>query len=106
MNNNFGAILKSSREANGLSIRDLAKLANVNDTDISRLENNKILKPSIKVLLSISKVLQVNLLAAYLEDEEKYLYYKKVIDSCTNLNSDQLQDILNYINKLNDRSGL
>lgn len=106
MNNDFGAVLKAHREVAGLSVRDLAKLANINHTDVSKLENNKILKPSIKMLLSISEVLKVNLLAAYLEDEDKYLRYKPIIDGCTGLNSDQLQNVLNLINNLKDGNNL
>ena len=106
MSNNLGAIIKSNREAKGLSVRDLAKLANINHTDVSKLENNKILKPSIKMLLSISKVLQVNILAAYLEGAEKYLSYKQIIDSCTDLSKDQLQEVLNHINNIKESNKL
>ena len=102
MDNDLGAIIKSHREEKGLSVRDLAKLANINHTDVSKLEHNKRLKPSIKMLLALSKVLQTNLLAAYLEDEENYLFYKPIIDGCTGLNEDQLKDVLTYINELKE----
>lgn len=102
MNDNIGAIIRSNREAKRLSVRDLAKLANINHTDVSKLEHNKRLKPSIKMLLALSKALQTNLLAAYLEDDENYLFYKTIIDSCTDLNEDQLKKVLTYINELKE----
>ena len=100
MNDNIGAIIRYNREAKRLSVRDLAKLAKINHTDVSKLENGKILKPSIKMLLAVSEVLQINLLAAYLEDEKNFLFYKPIIDSCTDLNEDQLEEVLIYINGL------
>ena len=106
MSKDLGSIIKSQREAKRLSVRDLAKLANINHTDVSKLEKNKIQKPSIRMLIAISKVLQTNLLAAYLEDAENYLFYKPIIDSCTDLKDYQLQDVLKYISKLKDNKSL
>lgn len=102
MDNDLGAIIKSHREEKGLSVRDLAKLANINHTDVSKLEHNKRLKPSIRMLLALSKALQTNLIAAYLEDDENYLFYKPIIDSCIGLNEDQLKEVLTYINELKE----
>ncbi len=102
MHSDLGAIIKSRREERGLSVRGLAKLANINHTDVSKLEHNRLLKPSIKMLLSLSKVLQTNLLAAYLESDETYLLYKPLIDSCVGLNEDQLKKVLLFINELKE----
>lgn len=100
MHSDLGAIIKFHREEKELSVRELAKLANINHTDVSKLEHNRRLKPSIKMLLALSKVLQINLLAAYLEDDETYLVYKPIIDSCIGLNENQLKEVLTYINEL------
>ena len=100
MNSDFGSIIKSIRENKGLSVRTLAKLADINHTDVSKLEHNKIIKPSIGMLLSLSKILQTNLLALYLEGDESYLYYKSLIDCSVGLTQDQLQNVVNYINDL------
>ena len=54
------------------------------------------------MLLALSKALQTNLLAAYLENEESYLFYKPIIDSCMGLNEGQLKKVLTYINELKE----
>mgnify|MGYP000143753620 FL=1 len=77
MINFIGKLIQEKRRALGLSVRKLAILANINHTDVTKLEHNKIQKPSINTLLSLSKILDVNLLAAYLEGEEKYLKYQR-----------------------------
>ena len=83
-------------------MRELAKLAEINHTDVSKLEKNKILKPSVKALLSLSNVLQINLFAVYIEDSEKYLLYKPIIESCSVLNQEQIKEVLRFINVLKD----
>ena len=98
MEADFGSVIKSIREESGLSVRELAKLAKINHTDVSKLEHNKIIKPSIGMLLSLSKVLQTNLLALYLDGAESFLFYKTLIDCSVGLTRDQLQDVVTYIN--------
>ena len=106
MNNNLGATIKLKRAELGLSVRDLAKLANINHTDVRKLEQNRIQKPSIKMLLSLSKVLNCNLLAIYLEDDEHYLYYQPIIESCSNLTKAQQESVLIYIQQIKNRGAL
>lgn len=100
MSNNFGILLKKYRQAKGLSIRQLAIQCDLNHTDISRLENNKIKKPSISMLTSISNILEINLLALYLEGDAKYLAYQPIIDKCTKLSENQILQVVEYISSL------
>ena len=102
MNKDLGTIIKMLRKGKGWSVRALAEKAGINDTDVSKLERNKILKPSIAMLLSLSKALDSNLLAAYLEESEAYLYYKELIDCSVGLNQAQLQEVLSFINKIKE----
>lgn len=100
MINCIGKLIQEKRMKQGLSVRKLAVLAKVNHTDITKLEHNKIQKPSIKTLLSLSKILNTNLIAAYLEGEEKYLKYQSIIERCTELNDEQLLKVIKYINSI------
>ena len=100
MEENLGNIIKSRRQEKRLSVRELAKLAKINHTDVSKIEKNKILKPSIKMLLSLSEILQINLMAIYLEGYQNYLYYKPIIEQCTQLSNDQIQEVISFINKI------
>jgi len=96
MINFIGKLIQEKRRALGLSVRKLAILANINHTDVTKLEH----KPSINTLLSLSKILDVNLLAAYLEGEEKYLKYQLIIEKCAQLTDEQLLNAIKYINSL------
>lgn len=100
MKNNLGKIIQLNREKAGLSVRDLAKSSGINHTDVSKLEKNKIQKPSIKVLVSLSNILNINLLAIYLEDSERYLYYQPIIESCSDLTKTQQKAVLEYIQQI------
>lgn len=100
MKNNLGKIIQLNREKVGLSVRDLAKRCGINHTDVSKLEKNKIQKPSIKSLVSLSNVLNINLLAIYLEDSERYIYYQPIIDGCSNLTKSQQKAVLDYIQQM------
>ena len=100
MKNNLGKIIQLNREKAGLSVRDLAKRSGVNHTDVSKLEKNKIQKPSIKVLVSLSNILNINLLAIYLEDSERYLYYQPIIENCSDLTKTQHKSVLEYIQQI------
>ena len=103
MMNDLGSLIKHVREEMGISVRDLAKLAEINHTDVSKLEHNKIKKPSISMLISISKVLKFNFLAAYLEDDSTYLRYKPIIELCDDLCEEQISETISYINEIKNR---
>ncbi len=100
MKNNLGEIIQLNRENSGLSVRDLAKLSGINHTDVSKLEKNKIQKPSIRTLVSLSNVLNINLLAIYLEESERYLYYQPIIEMCSDLTKTQQDAVLEYIQQI------
>ena len=106
MKNNLGEIIKLNRKKAELSVRDLAKLSGINHTDVSKLEKNKIQKPSIKTLVSLSNVLNINLLAIYLEDSERYLYYQPIIENCSDLSKTQQEAVLEYIQQIKNRGTL
>ena len=106
MKDNLGEIIHLNRKRMGLSVRDLAKCSGINHTDVSKLEKNKIQKPSIKMLVSISNVLNINLLAIYLENYEYNLYYKPIIECCTNLSKPQLEEVLTFIRQIKNRGHL
>lgn len=100
MGDNFGTQLRKCRKAKGLSIRQLALQCKINHTDISKLEHNKIKKPSVSMLIAISEILGMNMLAMYLEDEKKYLAYQPIIDKCLGLSERQIIQVLDYIDML------
>ncbi len=106
MMNNLGSLIKEAREKMNLSVRDLAKMAEINHTDVSKLEHNKIKKPSINMLISLSKILGCNFLAAYLEDDNIYLRYKKIIELCDNLSNEQLDEIVSFIDEIKSRGAI
>ena len=100
MGDNFGTLLRECREAKKLSVRQLAIQCKINHTDISRLERNKIKKPSVSMLIAISEVLGKNMLAMYLEDERRYLAYQPIINKCSGLSESQMSQVLSYIDML------
>lgn len=106
MKNNLGEIIQLNRKKAELSVRDLAKLSGINHTDVSKLEKNIIQKPSIKTLVSLSNVLNINLLAIYLEDSERYLYYQPIIENCSDLSKTQQEAVLEYIQQIKNRGTL
>ena len=97
---NFGELIRSTRISKGLSERELAYLCSAHDTDIHKLETNKIKKPSIKLLIAMSKALEINLLAAFLEDDYIFYTYKSIIDKCAKLDMEKLKQLENYIDTL------
>ena len=103
MMNDLGSLIKHAREEMGISVRDLAKLAEINHTDVSKLEHNKIKKPSISMLISISKVLKFNFLAAYLVDDNTYLRYRPIIELCDDLSEEQISEVISFINEIKNR---
>lgn len=100
MVNNLGAIIKQARLQKGLTVRQLAMLCHINHTDVSKLEHNKIQKPSLSMLVGISDELNTNLIAACLEDDATYLQYKNIINKCSGLNQEQINTISNFIDTL------
>ncbi len=59
--NDLGEYIKKTRENLGLSQRELAKLANINNAEISRLEAGKRQKPNVLILKAIAEALNLSL---------------------------------------------
>ena len=57
---NIGEVIAEAREKKGLSQRQLAKLANINNSELSKIESGIRKEPSPKILRKISNVLDVN----------------------------------------------
>ena len=57
---NIGEVITESREKSNLSQRQLAKLANINNSELSKIESGVRKEPSPKILRKISNVLDVN----------------------------------------------
>ena len=57
---NIGEVIAEAREKKGLSQRQLAKLANINNSELSKIESGVRKEPSPKILRKISNVLDVN----------------------------------------------
>ena len=65
---NLGRVLRDLREAKGLSLRDLADIADVGFDTIGRLERAETPNPGIGTLIALARALRVppeNLLKAY-----------------------------------------
>ena len=57
---NIGEVITEAREKANLSQRQLAKLANINNSELSKIESGVRKEPSPKILRRISNVLDVN----------------------------------------------
>ena len=57
---NIGEVITEAREKANLSQRQLAKLANINNSELSKIESGVRKEPSPKILCKISNVLDVN----------------------------------------------
>ena len=57
---NIGEVIAEAREKKGLSQRQLAKLAKINNSELSKIESGVRKEPSPKILRKISNVLDVN----------------------------------------------
>lgn len=57
---NIGEVITEAREKANLSQRHLAKLANINNSELSKIESGVRKEPSPKILRKISNVLDVN----------------------------------------------
>ena len=57
---NIGEVIADAREKKGLSQRQLAKLAKINNSELSKIESGVRKEPSPKILRKISNVLDVN----------------------------------------------
>lgn len=61
MEHTLGNIIKTAREAIGLSQRDLAHMCSISNVCICRIEHDKIKTPSLGILMALSKNLNLDL---------------------------------------------
>jgi len=59
--NNLSTNIKKLRKKNGISQEKLARLADVSNNTIIKIENGKNQNPTLDTLTKISKVLEVNI---------------------------------------------
>jgi transcriptional regulator with XRE-family HTH domain len=57
----FGVFLREAREAQGLGLREAARLVGISATHVARLETGEDRKPSIETLVRISDALDLDL---------------------------------------------
>ena len=105
---NIGLKIKEAREELGLSQRELARKAQVDNAEISRIEAGKRQKPNVLVLKNIAEVLDLSVvelmkLSGYddtdinfgrdLEDKRSLRDYKNIIDDYQRFYYDVMEDI-------------
>ena len=56
----IGEVIAEAREKKGLSQRQLAKIAKINNSDLSKIESGIRKAPSPKILRKISNIIEVN----------------------------------------------
>jgi transcriptional regulator with XRE-family HTH domain len=78
-------LIKENRSKLGISQRELAKRINVNDSYIAKIESDITKKPSVPVLVDLSKELKINVF----ELLEKAGYSRNEIDNIFNISSNQ-----------------
>ncbi len=104
----LGQLISTARESKGISQRQLAKLANMDSAEVSRIEAGKRQKPNVLYLKGIAEVLDLSLvklmeLAGYSdidinwgrnrEEKRSTEDYRKAIESYQKFYSDVLDDI-------------
>ncbi len=109
-NKNIGQIIKEAREKMGFSQRELAKKANIDNTEISRIESGQRLKPNVIILKNVAEILNLSMvdlmkIAGYSDvdinwgkdftDKRSIADYQKQIKSYEKFYFDVLEDIDN-----------
>ena len=61
MNEKLGKLIKDSREAKGISQRELARIVDVDNAAISRIEKGLVAKPNYLLLMRIAVELNINI---------------------------------------------
>ena len=100
---NIGEVITEAREKANLSQRQLAKLANINNSELSKIESGVRKEPSPKIIRKISNVLDVNysdLMYMKLKGDELNEAEVNVLGNKQNLE----KLVLSCEEKLNDKS--
>ena len=106
MDDKLGNLIKQKREEIGISQRELARIINVDNATISKIENGNVEKPSFEVLIKISKELNISIykLMKYsnYEDIERLFYTSKYDEIYQNellqdINENNLKNVISII---------
>jgi transcriptional regulator with XRE-family HTH domain len=103
--NTLGKYISEQRAFKNLSIRKLAKIANLSHTEISRLESGERKKPSPFVLKAISHALNINFeelmrTAGYTDDAENVSELPLKLFKIQYLNEKELEEVSDFIDFL------
>lgn len=93
---NIGQIIKEAREYLGLSQRELARKANIDNGEVSRIEAGKRLKPNVIVLKNLADVLDLSVVELM-----KVSGYSD-LDINYGIDLDEKRSARDYINIIND----
>ncbi len=90
-NNEFGKYLKTIREKNGYSLRELGRISSITPYYISYLENGKKTNPSIEIMAKLFKALNMSKL-----EIERFLDLYAKVNNCVSY------DIVDFIMENDD----
>lgn len=92
---NFGQYLKKVREKNGLTLQEVAKVANISASLLSRIENGKRSAPKVDSLYNLAKVLNVSpyemLFMSGGTSLEDFIYFPPSENALKNMSEDELK---------------
>ena len=114
MDHNIGKFIKEKREKKGLSQRKLAELANVSNTEISRIESGERKRPAPYILRRIAPYLGVNYeelleIAGYKElvvekplqvlqvKDDPAVYKRAIEDFADNVTPEEVEKVKEYL---------
>lgn len=103
--NTLGKYISEQRAFKNLSIRKLAKIANLSHTEISRLESGERKSPSPLVLKAISHALNINFeelmrTAGYTDEAENSSELTLKLFKLQYLNEKELEEVSDFIDFL------
>ena len=87
----FGKYLKTIREKNGYSLRELARMSDITPYYISYLENGKKTNPSVEIMAKLFKVLNMSKL-----EIERFLDLYAKVNNCVSY------DIVDFVMENDD----
>lgn len=105
---NLGQYISTLRTKNNLSVRQLAALAHISHSEISRLEHGERKNPSIFVLKSIAEALGENLdnilkAAGYLDADISGHAVSHLCVNVDGLTEKEIEEVLDFIEFLKDK---
>lgn len=97
---NVGQLIKTKREAEGMSQKKLGTACGVSDSEIHKIENGTRKKPNWMTLCAVAKTLnfhpfEIMLSAGYITDEDIHPTVK--LQKLDRLNDSQIQEVQQFI---------